>query len=90
MVLDLILMVWLVLLFARRVWSLDLFLPARRIQNGLCAESATAGHGFLDSGIVLCVFAWKTLDRFEPPGFAANNGYERHRFLLANFHAHAG
>jgi hypothetical protein len=61
MVLALILMVCLVLLFARRVWRLDLFLPARRIQNGLCAESATAGHGFLDSGIVLCVFAWKPL-----------------------------
>src|ERR1035438_5469563 len=64
MVLDLILRVCLVLLFARRDRKLDLFLPARRIRDGLCAESATAGHGFLDSGIVLCVFAWKTLGRF--------------------------
>ena len=84
MVLDLILRVCLVLLFARRDRKLDLFLPARRIRDGLCAESATAGHGFLDSGIVLCVFAWKTLGRFELSGFAASNGYERRRFLLAN------
>jgi hypothetical protein len=50
MVLDLNLMVCLVLLFARRVWRLDLFLPARRIQDGLCAESATAGHRDYDPG----------------------------------------
>ena len=37
MVLDLTLRVCLVLLFARRVRRLDLFLPARRIQDGLCA-----------------------------------------------------
>jgi hypothetical protein len=60
---------------------LAIFFP-RRFQNG--AESATTGHGFLDSGIVLCVFAWKTLGRFELSGFAASNGYERRRFLLAN------
>ena len=84
MVMTLILMVWLVLLFARRVWRLDLFLPARRIQNGLCAESATAGHGFLDSEIVLCVIAGKTLGRFELSGFAVSYGYERRRFLLEN------
>jgi hypothetical protein len=42
--------------------EIGLLLPcAAGIQNGLCAESATAGHGFLDSGIVLCVFAWKPL-----------------------------
>ena len=84
MVMTLILRGCLVLLFARRVWRLDLFLPARRIRDGLCAESATAGHGFLDSGIVLCVFAWKTLGRFELSGFAVSDGYERYRFLLAN------
>jgi hypothetical protein len=30
--------------------------PKRPLRRG-----ATAGHGFLDSGIVLCVFAWKPL-----------------------------
>ena len=84
MELALILRVCLVLLFARRDRKLDLFLPARRIQDGLCAESATAGHGFLDSGIILCVFAWKTLGRSELSGFAASYGYERYRFLLEN------
>jgi hypothetical protein len=29
--------------FRRRAWRLDSSFPARRIQNGLCAESATAG-----------------------------------------------
>jgi hypothetical protein len=81
-------MAWLVLLFARRVWKLDIFF-SRRFQNGLCAGGATAGHGFLDSGIVLCVFAGKTLGRFEPSAFAASNGYECRRFLLANFHGQA-
>ena len=45
---------------------------------------ATAGHGFLDSGNALCVFAWKTLGRLEPSDFAVSYGYERYRFLLAN------
>ena len=83
MVLDLILRVCLVLLFARRVRRLDLSPcapgPRRPLRRG-----ATDGHGFLDSGIVLCVFAWKTLGRFELPDFSVSNGYERYRFLLAN------
>ena len=84
MVMTLILMVCLVLLFARRVWRLDLFLPARRIRDGLCAESATAGHGFLDSGIVLCVFAWKPLAGLRSVALLSAMGTKRHRFLLAN------
>ena len=43
MVMDLILRGCLVLLFARRVWRLDLFLPARRIQGGLCAWARRPG-----------------------------------------------
>ena len=76
--------------FSRR-GSVDwtFFLPARRIRDGLCAESATAGHGFLDSGIVLCVFAWKTLRRFELSGFAASYGYETPPFSFSKLSGQA-
>ena len=40
---------------------------------------------------LFCVYSpGKPLAGFEPPDFDATNGYERHRFLLANFHGQAG
>jgi hypothetical protein len=74
----------LVLLFARRAEIGTSFSRVAGSKTGLCAESATAGHRFLDSGIVLRAFAWKPLAGFELSGFSASNRYERRRFLLAN------
>jgi hypothetical protein len=84
MVLDLTLRVCLVLLRARRVWKLDLFLPARRFQNGLCAEARRPDTASSILELSCVYFAWKTLGRFELSGFAVSYGYERYCFLLEN------
>ena len=70
--------------FRRRAWRLDSSFPARRIQDGLCAESATAGHGFLDFGIGLCHSLGKPLAGLSPLALLPAMGTNAHRFLLAN------
>jgi hypothetical protein len=84
MVLDLTLRSWLVLLFAPRICRLDLFLPARRIQNGLCAGARRPNTASLILELSCVYSPGKPLAGLSPLALLPAMGTNAHRFLLAN------